>query len=72
MLDWNNVCQVLYKGGHIESKMWSFWDAVKNIQGLWAAKATSLDPLGELREHYAILHRHQQSGGIENGFFKNH
>ena len=56
ILEWNNVSRVLYKGGNIERKLCQqLGMPSKNIEDYGAPKATSHDPLGELKEHHAFL-----------------
>ena len=56
ILEWNDVRRVLYKGGDIERKLCQqLAIPSNNIVDYGALKATSHDPLGELKEHHAFL-----------------
>ncbi len=56
ILQWNGITMVFYKGGHIERDLCNkIGIASRNIEEFGAPKATSHDPLEELREHYIFL-----------------
>ena len=56
ILEWNGVERVLYKGGDIERKICNqIGISSLNIEQFGAPKATSHDPLEELKEHYIYL-----------------
>ena len=56
ILEWNDVRRVLYKGGDIERKLCQqLAIPSNNIEDYGAPKATSHDPLGELKEHHAFF-----------------
>ncbi len=59
ILEWNNIRRVLYKGGDIERKLCErLAVSSQNIEEFGARKASSHDPLDELREHHAFLGCH--------------